>query len=155
MASLGLGSWALPPLLTLGGVFHLDGHDGALRRRVTAQGVAVLSLDARRGGVQFHVQERALLVQHRVIKETAEQVVGEVLHVLCKVVQVLGEVLGEEEGGRGGQLIHRGPRVNNKRALAKAICHLATHSRILAWKIPWAEEPGGLQSIGSPRVAHD
>ena len=26
---------------------------------------------------------------------------------------------------------------------------LATHSSILAWKIPWAEEPGGLQSIGS------
>ena len=26
---------------------------------------------------------------------------------------------------------------------------MATHSSILAWKIPWAEEPGGLQSIGS------
>ena len=29
---------------------------------------------------------------------------------------------------------------------------MATHSSILAWKIPWLEEPGGLQSIGSPRV---
>ena len=28
----------------------------------------------------------------------------------------------------------------------------ATHSSILAWKIPWAEEPGGLQSMGSQRV---
>ena len=28
----------------------------------------------------------------------------------------------------------------------------ATHSRILAWKIPWTEEPGGLQSMGSQRV---
>ena len=29
---------------------------------------------------------------------------------------------------------------------------MATHSRILAWIIPWAEEPGGLQSMGSQRV---
>ena len=32
---------------------------------------------------------------------------------------------------------------------------MATHSRILAWKTPWIEEPGGLQSIGSQRVRHD
>ena len=32
---------------------------------------------------------------------------------------------------------------------------MATHSSILAWKIPWAEEPGRLQSTGSSRVGHD
>ena len=32
---------------------------------------------------------------------------------------------------------------------------MATHSSILAWKIPWAEEPGGLQSVGSQRVRHN
>ena len=32
---------------------------------------------------------------------------------------------------------------------------MATHSSILAWKIPWTEEPGGLQSIASHRVRHD
>ena len=32
---------------------------------------------------------------------------------------------------------------------------MATHSRILAWEIPWAEEPGGLQSKGPQRVRHD
>ena len=32
---------------------------------------------------------------------------------------------------------------------------IATHSSILAWKIPWTEEPGGLQSMGSERVGHD
>ena len=32
---------------------------------------------------------------------------------------------------------------------------MATHSSTLAWKIPWTEEPGGLQSIGSQRVRHD
>ena len=32
---------------------------------------------------------------------------------------------------------------------------MAAHSTILAWKIPWAEEPGGLQSMGSLRVGHN
>ena len=32
---------------------------------------------------------------------------------------------------------------------------MAPHSSALAWKIPWTEEPGGLQSMGSPRVGHD
>ena len=32
---------------------------------------------------------------------------------------------------------------------------MATHSGILAWRIPWTEEPGGLQSTGSQRVRHD
>ena len=32
---------------------------------------------------------------------------------------------------------------------------ITAHSRILAWRIPWAEEPGGLQSMGLQRVGHD
>jgi len=32
---------------------------------------------------------------------------------------------------------------------------MAPLSSTLAWKIPWMEEPGGLQSMGSPRVRHD
>ena len=32
---------------------------------------------------------------------------------------------------------------------------MATHSSILAWRIPWTEEPGGLQSVGFQRVRHD
>ena len=32
---------------------------------------------------------------------------------------------------------------------------MATHSSILAWRIPWTEEPGGLQTMGSQRVGHD
>ena len=32
---------------------------------------------------------------------------------------------------------------------------IATHSSTLAWKIPWMEEPGRLQSMGSRRVGHD
>jgi len=36
--------------------------------------------------------------------------------------------------------------------LEKAV---ATHSSILAWGVPWTEEPGGLTSMGSQRVGHD
>jgi len=32
---------------------------------------------------------------------------------------------------------------------------MVTHSSILAWRIPWTEEPGGLLSLGSHRVGHD
>ena len=32
---------------------------------------------------------------------------------------------------------------------------MATHSSVLAWRIPWTEEPGGLQSTASKRVGHD
>ena len=32
---------------------------------------------------------------------------------------------------------------------------MATHSSILAWRIPWAEEPGGLKSMGLQRIRHD
>ena len=31
---------------------------------------------------------------------------------------------------------------------------MATHSSILAWRIPWTEEPGGLPSVGSQRIGH-
>ena len=32
---------------------------------------------------------------------------------------------------------------------------MATHSSILAWRIPWTEDPGGLQSMGSQKARHD
>ena len=49
-----------------------------------------------------------------------------------------------------------------KRSTSLLISHIdsrqkemATHSSILAWKIPWTEKPGRLQSMGSQRVGHD
>ena len=42
--------------------------------------------------------------------------------------------------------------LNQEDSLEKEI---ATHSSVLAWRIPWTEEPGGLQSLGSQRVRHD
>ena len=45
----------------------------------------------------------------------------------------------------GSTLVQKGP-------LKKG---MATHSSTLAWRIPWTEEPGGLQSMGSGVVRHD
>ena len=36
----------------------------------------------------------------------------------------------------------------------ESACNTGDHSSILAWRIPWTEEPGGLQSMGSQRVGH-
>ena len=44
------------------------------------------------------------------------------------------------------------PSLGWEDALEKGI---ATHSSILVWKIPWTEEPGGLESMGLQRVGHD
>ena len=46
----------------------------------------------------------------------------------------------------------RVPSVGRENALEKG---MATHSSILAWRIPWTEEPGRLQSMGSQRVGQD
>ena len=45
-------------------------------------------------------------------------------------------------------LFRSGLRIRSEKAMAP-------HSSTLAWKIPWTEEPGGLQSMGSLRVEHD
>ena len=42
-----------------------------------------------------------------------------------------------------------------KKSYQMTINYMATHSSTLAWKIPWMEQPGGLQSMGSRRVGHD
>ena len=44
------------------------------------------------------------------------------------------------------------PSLGREDALEK---EMATHSSTLAWKIPWREKPGRLQSMGSQRVGHD
>ena len=52
------------------------------------------------------------------------------------------------------------PKENERKAVIRMVSlslekEMATHSSILAWTIPWTEEPGGLQSTGSQRVGHD
>ena len=52
-------------------------------------------------------------------------------------------------------LQYRRPRFNPWVRKGLAEKGMATHSSILAWRIPWTEEPGGLQSMGSQRVGGD
>ena len=56
---------------------------------------------------------------------------------------------GEESACNAGDL---GSSLGQKDPLEKG---MATHSSIIAWRIPWTEEPGRLQSMGSQRVRHD
>ena len=56
------------------------------------------------------------------------------------------------------QAVKRLPTIRETRVLGQEVPlekEMATHSSILAWKIPWTEEPGRLQSVGSQRVGHD
>ena len=81
----------------------------------------------------------------------------------CGKIQCLGYVLkycSTSPGSLGGSDRKNLPAVQETRVrsfgwedpLEK---EMATHSSILAWKIPWTEETGGLQSTGSKRVGHD
>ena len=53
--------------------------------------------------------------------------------------------------------VRRGGKNTQKSYLRKVLSEkaVAPHSRTLAWKLPWTEEPGGLQSMGSLRVGHN
>ena len=84
------------------------------------------------------------------------------LHSLCHNAQA-SPCLGAEANSHGflvAQMEKNLPAVqetwvqslSQEDPLEKA---MATHSSILAWKIPWTEEPGGLQSIGSQRAGCD
>ena len=55
--------------------------------------------------------------------------------------------LGTQQGKEKVGLIERVALTSEKA--------MAPHSSVLAWKIPWMEEPGGLQSMGTLRVGHD
>ena len=54
-----------------------------------------------------------------------------------------------------GHLMQRVDSLEKTLMLGKMEKAMAPHSSTLAWKIPWTEEPGGLQSMGSLRVGHN
>ena len=71
-------------------------------------------------------------------------------------LQGRGEALrGRRETLAHSSLIHSpGSQLSQRLSLPEEKA-MATHSSTLAWKIPWTEEPGRLQSIGSRSVGHD
>ena len=74
------------------------------------------------------------------------------MFILCGLVYFLGFP--------GGSEVKNSPAVQEMwvRSLGQEDAleeEMAVHSSIFAWGIPWTEEPGGLQSVGSQRVGHD
>ena len=69
-------------------------------------------------------------------------------------VPFLGRGEGWEKGWRRVESIS-GQQLSQSSLGNEAEKAMAPHSSTLAWKIPWMEEPGGLQSMGSLRVGHD
>ena len=72
----------------------------------------------------------------------------------------IGSSLTEEESSLVAQMVKHLPAMRETwvRSLGwedPLEKEMATHSSILAWRIPWTEEPGRLQSMGLQRVGHD
>ena len=61
----------------------------------------------------------------------------------------LGGSDGKESAGNAGDVV---PSLGQEEPLGKG---MTTHSSILAWRSPWTEEPGRLQSMGSQRAGHN
>ena len=60
--------------------------------------------------------------------------------------------------GTKNLMLHGQKNLKNPLKKKKSTCghvEMATHSSILAWEIPWTEQPGGLRSLASQRVGHD
>ena len=74
------------------------------------------------------------------------------LHILTEVtVEIIYDItFAEHKGNRNAHVLLELGMAHTKYGEGND-----THSSILAWKIPWTEEPGGLQSMGSLRIGHD
>ena len=76
-----------------------------------------------------------------------------VLHSICQQIWKTAVATGLEKVS-----FHSNPKGNAKECsnyCTIALISMSPHSSTLAWKIPWTEEPGGLQSMGLQRVRHD
>ena len=75
--------------------------------------------------------------------------------LICNIVQDVLRFPGGDSGKEPTCQCRRHKRHGFDTWVGKIPWRRATHSSILAWRIPWTEEPGGLQPIGSQRVRHD
>ena len=79
---------------------------------------------------------------------------------IITVSKILGEIKGLPGGASGKELTcqcrrHKEIHVQSLGQEDPLEEGMVTHSSITAWRIPWTEEPGGLQSIGWQRVRHN
>ena len=83
--------------------------------------------------------------------------------ILVRLSDVLHKISVQARGLPGGSAVKNPPAMQEPqetwvRSLGREDPlekEMATHSSNLAWRIPWTEKPGRLQSIGSQRIAHD
>ena len=73
-------------------------------------------------------------------------------HQMCKILLYVEDQVPYQHLGH---LEFSLPEIFDKGCMSLLEKAMAPHSSTLAWKIPWTEEPGGLQSMGSLRVGHD
>ena len=78
-----------------------------------------------------------------------------VLHSICQQIWKTAVATGLEKVGLSFQSQRKTMPKNAQTTAQLHSSHVAPHSSTLAWKIPWMEEPGRLQSMGSRRVGHD
>ena len=75
----------------------------------------------------------------------------------------LGQRTGPAGGSPGGSVVKNPPAMQETQEMSVQSLGrgkpleegMAIHSRVVAWIVPWTEEPGGLQSLGSQRAGHD
>ena len=98
---------------------------------------------------KIHQHERLWGFKYRHFKSWADHVESNIyIYMACQVVLVVKNLPAD-----AGDL--RETRVGSLGWEDSLEEGMATHSSILAWKIPWIEEPGGLRTMGSQRVRHD
>ena len=75
------------------------------------------------------------------------------MHISILIFLFIFKIYGGSDGKN--PLVMRETRVQSLRQEDSLEKGMTAHSSVLAWRILWAEEPGGLQSMGSQRVRHD
>ena len=103
-------------------------------------------------GLKINIQKTKIMASGPI---TSWQIDGETVETVADFIFWGSKITADGDCSHGiKRCLFLGRRVttNLDNTLEKA---MATHSSTLAWKIPWMEEPGRLQSMGSLRVGHD
>ena len=107
--------------------------------------------EGEKSGLKLNIQKTKIMAFGPII---AWQIDGETMETVTDFIFLVSKITAD--GDCSHEIKRRlllGRKVmTNLDSMEKA---MATHSSTLAWKIPWAEEPGGLQSMGLLRVGHN
>ena len=111
--------------------------------------------ESEKAGLKLHIQKTSIRSHHFVANRWRKVETVTDFTFLGSKITVDGDLRHEV---KGHLLLERKVMINVDSILKSrdiTLSTMAPHSSTLAWKIPWTEEPGGLQSMGSLRVGHD